>query len=357
MERHPSPEKHGPRSARFRAVGDLMIHRKQLEIARQPDGTYDFHPQFALIADALGRADYTIANLETTIGQYRNRDYSGYPLFNTPETLLDAVRDAGVDFLTLANNHMLDRYFEGMVTTVDWVERYGFDYGGANRSPDEREKPIVVEVNGIHIGFLCYTQMTNGMEDFCTAEVGKFGVNYLRRNDIDADIRHLRDAGAEVIIAIPHWGEEYTRYPGQYALNNARYLVAAGADVVLGSHPHMVQPVRYVEAEDADGVAHRGLVAYSLGNFISNMTVRYTDSGIILQFTIQETQDGGFEIVDPAVVPIYCWRRDHMIQALSSLKYYGEAPEGMSQNTFARMKESCTELRSLIDADIPFIEE
>ena len=133
--------------------------------------------------------------------------------------------------------------------------------------------------------------------------------------------------------------------------------MAAGADVVLGSHPHMVQPVRYVEAEDADGVAHRGLVAYSLGNFISNMTVRYTDSGIILQFTIQETQDGGFEIVDPAVVPIYCWRRDHMIQALSSLKYYGEAPEGMSQKTFARMKESCTELRSLIDADIPFIEE
>ena len=358
LEAMPTVEPLQPlRRATIRAVGDLMVHAKQLKIARQEDGSYDFHPQYALVCDALANADYTIANLETTIGKYRNRDYSGYPLFNTPETLLDAVRDAGVDFLTLANNHMLDRYFEGMVTTVDWVERYGFDYGGANRSPDEREKPIVVEVNGIHIGFLCYTQMTNGMEDFCTAEVGLFGVNYLRRNDIDADIRRLRDAGAEVITAIPHWGEEYSRYPGQYALNNARYLVAAGADVVLGSHPHMVQPVRYVEAEDADGVAHRGLVAYSLGNFISNMTVRYTDSGIILQFTIQETQDGGFEIVDPAVVPIYCWRRDHMIQALSSLKYYGEAPEGMSQNTFARMKESCTELRSLIDADIPFIEE
>ena len=358
LEAMPTVEPLQPlRRATIRAVGDLMVHAKQLKIARQEDGNYDFHPQYALVCDALANADYTIANLETTIGKYRNRDYSGYPLFNTPETLLDAVRDAGVDFLTLANNHMLDRYFEGMVTTVDWVERYGFDYGGANRSPDEREKPIVVEVNGIHIGFLCYTQMTNGMEDFCTAEVGKFGVNYLRRNDIDSDIRRLRDAGAEVVIAIPHWGEEYTRYPGQYALNNARYLVAAGADVVLGSHPHMVQPVRYVEAEDADGVLHRGLVAYSLGNFISNMTVRYTDSGIILQFTIQETQDGGFEIVDPAVVPIYCWRRDHMIQALSSLKYYGEAPEGMSQKTFARMKESCTELRSLIDADIPFIEE
>ena len=107
----PTPEPLVPlRSAHIRAVGDVMVHARQLEIAAQPDGSYDFHPQFALIADSLAGADYTIANLETTIGKYHDMDYSGYPLFNSPESLLDAVKDAGVDFLTLANNHILDRY-------------------------------------------------------------------------------------------------------------------------------------------------------------------------------------------------------------------------------------------------------
>ena len=114
------------RSARFRAVGDLMFHDAQLKIARQPDAKYDFHPQFALIAKTLGNADYTIANLETTIGRFRDIPYSGFPRFNAPEALLDAIRDAGVDFLTLANNHILDRFFEGLVTTVDNVEAKGF---------------------------------------------------------------------------------------------------------------------------------------------------------------------------------------------------------------------------------------
>ena len=109
-----------------------MIHRKQLEIARQADGSYDFHPQFALVAEALKNADYTIANLENTIGQFRDVPFTGFPRFNSPEALLDALREAGVDFLTLANNHILDRFFEGLVTTVDRVEAWGFDFGGAN---------------------------------------------------------------------------------------------------------------------------------------------------------------------------------------------------------------------------------
>ena len=343
------------RSARLRAVGDLMVHQKQLDIARQADGSYDFHPQYALIADSLADADYTIANLETTIGQYRDRDYSGFPLFNSPESLLDAVRDAGVDFLTLANNHMLDRYFEGMLNTVEVVERYGFDHGGANRSPEEQQTPIIVEVNGIALGMLCYTQMTNGMESYCNAAVKEYGVNYLRKADFAAEVQALRDAGAEVVIAMPHWGEEYNRKPEANTVALAKKMIAAGVDVVLGSHPHMVQPVEYVEAEAADGSLRRGLVAYCLGNFIDNMTKRYTDSGIILDFTLRERQQGGFEVVEPRIVPIYCWKRSDMIQAVSSLEYLESAPEGMDGGTWDRLKASYRELRELIDEDIPMI--
>ena len=128
----PSLDERRLRSARFRAVGDLMFHSRQLDIALQPDGRYDFHPQFALVAEALGNADYTIANLETTIGQFRDIPYSGFPRFNTPEALLSALRDAGINFLTLANNHILDRFYAGLVRTVDSVETWGFDFGGAN---------------------------------------------------------------------------------------------------------------------------------------------------------------------------------------------------------------------------------
>ena len=142
------------RSVRIRACGDLMVHKKQLQIARQPDGSYDFHPQYAMIADSLANADYTIANLETTVGQYENRPYSGFPMFNTPESLLDAVKDAGVDFLTLANNHMLDRWSGGVAITVESVEKYGFDHVGAYRTKAEKEAPVVVEVGGIKFGFI-----------------------------------------------------------------------------------------------------------------------------------------------------------------------------------------------------------
>ena len=345
------------RSARIRAAGDLMVHKKQLEIAKQPDGSYDFHPQYALISDALANADYTIANLETTIGQYENRPYSGFPMFNTPESLLDAVKDAGVDFLTLANNHMLDRYFEGMVKTVDSVEAWGFDFGGANRTAEEKGRLNIVEVNGIRIGFLCYTEMTNGMEKWSNAAVKEYGVNYLRKADLPGEVAALREAGADVVIAIPHWGVEYERRPQSYIVNWGRKMVAAGVDVVLGSHPHMVQPVEFVEVQTDAGETRRGLVAWSLGNFIDNMTKRYTDSGILLEFTIQEQQDGGFGIENVGVVPIYCWKQDRNIQAISSLKYLDEPPEDMARGTYQRMQDSYRELVKLLGEDISMLAE
>lgn len=345
------------RSARIRAVGDLMAHQKQLDYALQADGSYDFHPQYALVADSLADADYTIANLETTIGKYGSMAYSGFPLFNSPEALLEAVKDAGVDFLTLANNHMLDRYYEGMLNTVNAVEAYGFDHAGANRSPEERDAPVVVEVNGIKLGMLSYTQMTNGMENYCNSAVREFGINYMRKANYKQDVKKLRDAGAEVVIAMPHWGEEYFRRPEQNTVNQAKLLIAAGVDVILGSHPHMVQPVEFVTAKDDDGHERTGLVAYCLGNFISNMSKRYTDSGIILEFTLHERQDGSFAVEDVGCVPIFVWRQDGAIRALSSLKYYDAPPEGMASDKAERMRETYRELRELIDDSIPMLAE
>lgn len=355
-EAAPTPEPLPPlRSARIRAVGDLITHQVQLDSARRDDGSYDFHPQYARMADVLADADYTVANLETTVGRRDNRAYSGFPNFNTPEALLDALSDAGIDFLTLANNHILDRGFEGLRLTVENVARRGFDYAGANRTPEEKERAVVVDVGGIRVGMLCYTEMTNGMpkkKDKSPAR--QYGVNYLGDADFVEDVRRLREAGAEVVIAMPHWGVEYRREPTEAMRKAAEKLVAAGVDVVLGSHSHMVQPVISLSAVTDSGEPREGLVAYSLGNFISNQGKRYTDSGILLDFTLRERETGGFDVTDVKVMPTYCWRREGLIQTLPALDWYDAPPPGMTDDLWQRLRESVDDLRELI-GDFPMI--
>ena len=344
------------RTAHIRAAGDLMMHKRQLEIAKQDDGTYDFHPQYALIAPSLSAADYTMANLETTVGAYAGQPYSGFPRFNAPESILAAIKDAGVDFLTLANNHMLDRYFDGLKTTVDNVEAYGFDHAGAYRTQEEADTPTVVTVNGIKIGVLCYTDLTNDMERWCDPAAGIYGIKHLYTADFAADVQAVKAAGAEFIIAMPHWGTEYTRKPDAIVRETAEKMIAAGVDVILGSHPHMVQPIEYVTVQTDSG-ERTGLVAWSMGNFIDDMKVQYTDSGIILDFTIRETAEGDFDVADVGYVPLYCWRQDGMIQTISSAQYMEEKPEGMTDSTYKRMKATYAELGKLIGDDFPVLKQ
>ena len=347
-----------PCRIRFRAVGDVMVHQRQLDCALRPDGGYDFHPQFQQVKERLRNADYSIANLETTIGTGGDVPYSGYPRFHTPDALLDALRDAGVDFLTLANNHILDRGIEGLRLTADSVEARGFDFGGAVRTPQEKETLPVVELGGIRVGFLCYTDTMNIMSEHETeaealARAEASGVITLQKADISADVRRARDAGAEFIIALPHWGLEYRREPEAETVVLAKKMIASGVDVILGNHPHMVQPVEHLTVETETGERRTGLVAYSLGNFISNQPYRYTDSGIILDFTVSRLWEGSLAVENVRVIPTYCWRRDGMIQTLCSKQYLDEAPEGMDGDTFLRLKESYEELRELIDESIP----
>ena len=181
------------------------------------------------------------------------------------------------------------------------------------------------------------------------------GVTFLRNADYALEVQKIRDAGAEVVFAIPHWGEEYRREPEASTVLLAKKLIAAGVDVILGGHPHMVQPIEFLEEETEEGKTRTGLAAYSLGNFISNQSDRYTDSGIILDFTICRLQKDNISVENVRVIPTYCWRRDDMIQPLCSKKYLNRAPEGMDQNTWLRLKESYEELRELIDEKIPMI--
>lgn len=340
------------RTAHIRVLGDVMFHQEQLDMARQSDGTYDFSLQFKYIASSIGAADYTIANLETTVGKYGDRDYSGYPQFNTPEVVLETLKSCGIDFFTLANNHMLDRWFDGMKNTVSLVDQYGFDHVGAYRTQQERNTPVICDVNGIKIGFIAYTHTTNTMENYCDEAAKQYGVPYLYKSDIEADVQALKDAGAEVIIALPHWGEENTYIPDDTQKKYAKKLAAAGVDIILGSHSHMVEPMLTYEGVDADGNQRQVFCIYSMGNFISAMTMKRTDNGIILDFTIVEQADGSFRVEDIGYVPIYVWKHGSQLTVLPILKYTGEnRPDVMTDDQYNRMVESYYEITGVLGTD------
>ena len=342
------------RRVHMRVLGDIMFHQEQLDMAKQPDGSYDFSLQFKYIADSIGAADYTIANLETTVGKYKNQNYSGYPQFNTPESVLTTLKDCGIDFFTLANNHMLDRWFDGMKNNVNLCEKYGFQYVGAYRTQEERNTPTIYEINGIKIGFVAYTHSTNTMEDRgCDEAVKIYGVPYLYKSDIEADIAALKKAGAEVVIALPHWGAENTHIPDSDQQKYAKKLAAAGADIILGSHSHMVEPMLTYEGVDPNTGKNRQVFCiYSMGNFISAMTLARTDNGIILDFTIVEQPDGSFRVEDIGYVPLYVWKHGSQLTVLPILKYTGaNRPSVMTDDQYNRMLESYDELTGVLGTD------
>lgn len=354
----PTPRPGGLRSARMRVVGDVMVCESQLKAYK--DTKYDFHPEFDYIKDALSNADYTMANMEGTVGKYNKSPFSGYPQFNCPQTILTALKDSGVDFLTLANNHMLDRFFDGLKNTVSWVEKAGFDFVGAYRTSEERKTPKVYEVNGIKIGFVAYTHSTNSIERLAKGldpGATEYGVPYIQKADIAGDIQRLRDAGAEVVIAFPHWGEEYVRDPGSSQMKYAKKLAMAGADIILGSHSHMVQPLMFKNITDSTGRNHDVFVIFSLGNFLSDHILQYTDCGVILEFTISENSDGTFSCGDVGYIPTYCWQpTEGDVRVLPSGKYLKQGPSGMTDEAHERLVQSYQEITEIIGGDYPVLQ-
>lgn len=342
------------RRAHMRAVGDIMFCRQQLACARNNGD--DFHSQFEMIALQLADADFTMGNLEGTIGRYGDIPYSGYPRFNAPDAALAPLKDFGVDFLTLANNHMLDRWEDGVERTVNHVEKYGFGHVGAYRNPAEKARAVIREVNGIRFGFLAYTQTTNSMENRATAKRAVELVPYLTMADFTGDVKRLRDAGAEVVIAFPHWGEEFLRAPNDAQRQYARQLAETGVDIILGSHAHVVQPMEFqrVIAGEAD---RQVLTAYCMGNFISDHKLRYTDNGLILDFTVSEQPDGRFTCDDVGYIPTYIWKQDGLIRVLPSGKYLENRPDGMDDGSYGRMVEGHREIIGIMGDGFRLIDE
>jgi poly-gamma-glutamate capsule biosynthesis protein CapA/YwtB (metallophosphatase superfamily) len=263
-------------------VGDLMCHVPQMNCAKQADGSYDFTGTFDEITNALSAADFTIGNLETTTAGKR-LPYGGYPAFNTPDAYIPALKKAGFDFLVTSNNHSMDTGEEGLLRTIDQLQLNGLPWTGTFRSQADRDSVRIVDLKGLRIGILNYTYGTNGAYPSANH---KWMLNVADSALVTEDVVRARAQGAQLVLVFYHWGWENRAEPVAQQDTMFKYAVAAGADLVIGAHPHVVGPVEYFKTQNG-AMLDSGLVAWSLGNFISNQYWRYTDAGVILNLELE----------------------------------------------------------------------
>lgn len=259
-------------------AGDLMQHTEQIKAAKTPEG-YDYSDCFKHVKEEISRADVAVANLEVTLG---GQPYRGYPAFSAPDEFLYAIKDAGFDVLLTANNHCLDRGKKGLERTILMLDSLQLPYAGTYVDSEARSRryPLLVEKNGFRIALLAYTYATNGL-----SPVAPTLVNYIDKEQMKEDILAARRMNPDVIIACMHWGVEYRSLPEKAEKELADWLIAQGVDHVIGSHPHVLQPM---EVRADTQVNDKHLVVYSLGNFISNMSKVHTDGGAMVKLELKK---------------------------------------------------------------------
>lgn len=258
-------------------AGDLMQHKPQVEAARTAGG-FDYGACFRYVRDRFLRADLTVVNLETTLSP--TGQYTGYPCFRSPVALADALREIGVDVALMANNHCCDGGYRGVRTTLEALRERGIRHTGmfVDSTDYQSNNPLYLNSGGIRFALLNYTYSTNGIPVPGSAVVNRLDTVYMA-----ADLARIPRNSVDCIIACVHWGNEYERHPNSSQRRLASFLRRHGVDLIVGSHPHVVQPLT------CDST---GITLFSLGNLVSNQRKRYTDGGLLAEIVVT-CVDGG----------------------------------------------------------------
>lgn len=289
---------------KFLFAGDVMMHLPEIDAAYNDSlKKYDFSPFFQFVSPYIQQADIAVANLETTFG---GRPYSGYPQFSAPDTLAYFLKRAGFDVLVTANNHAADRSTKGILGTIEGLDKADIKHTGSFRDSEERANnyPLMLEKNGLRIAILNYTYGTNGLPVHPPVIVNTIDTSAIRK-----DIAAAQRKKADYIIAVFHWGIEYQREPNAEQKSIARFCLAHGVNTIIGSHPHVVQPAVWESYRiPGDTVTKKGLVIYSMGNFISNQRQRYTDGAMMFSFSLKRNRfTKRISLTDAAFVPTWVY--------------------------------------------------
>lgn len=266
------------------ATGDIMYHKPQVLEARVGGKRkYDFRDNYMYMQKHIKSADIAVGNFESTCVQGRPPQF--YPMFNTPIQALTNLKNSGFDILSTVNNHCMDSGIKGVDATIDSVRKAGLTKFGTYKKGEEKERITCKMVKGIKIAFLGYSEMFNG-NDAGLSRRQRRQIRYLDENRIKTDIRRADKQGADVIVVYPHWGEEYSEHPSQKHVRLAHKMISWGADLVLGSHPHVLQKVEWVKQN-----GEKKFICYSMGNSISNQRQNFmnrsigdTECGVFLKF-------------------------------------------------------------------------
>jgi len=327
----------------FLFAGDIMGHDEQIWSAENRENhTYNYDDVFNYIKPVVTEADIAIANFEVTLG---GPPYMGYPQFSSPAALAGAVKNAGFDYLVTANNHSADRGKKGILGTINRLDSLGIPHTGTFTDAAARDSiyPMMINYKGTSIALLNYTYGTNGIK-----VPDPVIVNILDKNVITTDIAKAVSKNVDIIILFLHWGTEYDTIPSKSQTDLASYFFSLGVDLVIGSHPHVLQ--KMVWAKNQDGKKD-GIAVYSLGNFVSNQRRAKTDGGAIVKIEMSLSEDkykisnAGYYLTW-VYTPIEKYRKKYFILPASSFE--NRAAFFSNPSDYAKMKTFLKGSRELL---------
>lgn len=339
------------------SVGDIMMHDIQISSGyNQNTGVYDYCYMFDEVKEYIEAGDLAIGNLELTMAGENNGGYTGYPCFNAPESLGVALKDVGFDVLTTANNHSLDRGFKGVLNTIDVLDGVEIKHTGTFKSKEAYEEILIREVKGVNMAFLSYTYGTNGIK----VEKGKeFSINYIDKNKIKQDIVKARNKGANVICVAVHYGAEYIRRPSTSQKELVEFLVDEGVDIVLGGHPHVLQPVEIRENTYEEEVK-KTVILYSQGNFISAQRTRYREQSAIFNIILErDIYTGKVSVIEVNYIPIWVDQstanRKYNFRVLdvhkSLVNYTSKQDELLTRSDYTKLERALRDIREILKTE------
>ena len=283
-------------------IGDIMCHSPNYQDAYDSTTkTYDFSTFFPQISSYISKADIAVGNLETTFAG-GTKAYSGYPTFNSPTTLAQNVKDMGIDVLTTSNNHSLDTGYNGLINTIDELDKLGISHTGTFKSQEDKDTILIKDVNGIKMAFLSYTYGTNGIP---VPKGKEYCINLIDKTLIKSQLEAAKKLNPDIICVSMHWGIEYKTKQNSEQTDLADFLFENGADIVLGSHPHVLEPMEMRTVTLADGTTKNGFLIYSLGNFMSAQKDKYTKDSIILNIKMTKHAGKNVTVDSYDYTPIY----------------------------------------------------
>lgn len=264
------------------AAGDCLMHDSQILSGKQNDGSYSFDTFFTEVKALINEGDYSSTNFEAPMAG-PSRGFKGYPVFNSPDAAATAFKEAGFDLVVTANNHIMDQGIQGAMRTMQVLHNAGLDTVGTREKPEE-SRWLIKDVNGVRVGYLAYSYSTNGIP---IPQGYQYFYNFLDKNTILEDIKAVRPQ-VDVLLLVLHWGVEYTPKPTAEQRAAARQFLEAGADAILGSHPHVIQTMEVLKVRGQDK-----FVIYGMGNFISNQQGQERNSGIVLKLKFHKDASQG----------------------------------------------------------------